>query len=109
MTKKLSPLAKDIADGLQEAIAYAQGKPAMDTKETIVYTADAKAIREKLQLSQSEFATTYRIPLPTLQNWEQRRRTPDATASAYLWSIESYPQQIRDVQAKKNPHIGRIQ
>ena len=33
-----------------------------------------KAIRESLNLSQSEFANRFNIPLATVQNWEQGRR-----------------------------------
>jgi putative transcriptional regulator len=45
---------------------------------------DVRAIREELGLSQQAFASAYRIPLATLKGWEQGRRQPDATASAYL-------------------------
>lgn len=43
------------------------------------------------------FAKTYRIPLATLKGWEQGRRQPDATASAYLSVIARLPDQARDV------------
>jgi putative transcriptional regulator len=49
-------------------------------------------VRRKLGLSQSAFATRYRIPLRTLQQWEQGRREPDATALAYLKVIEREPE-----------------
>ena len=97
MSGKVSSVAQGILQGLHEAVEHAKGNPTSGTKETVLYTADSKAIREKLNMSQSEFAKTYRIPLSTLQNWEQGRRRPDATASAYLWSIELYPQEIKSV------------
>ena len=50
-----------------------------------------------LGLSQQAFARAYRIPLATLKGWEQGRRQPDATASAYLSVIAGLPQQARDV------------
>jgi putative transcriptional regulator len=46
-------------------------------------------------MSQSELAEAYRIPLATLQGWEQGRRSPDATASAYLNVIARLPQEAR--------------
>jgi len=55
-----------------------------------------RAIREGLGLSQQAFATAYRIPLATLKGWEQGRRQPDATASAYLSVIARLPSQARD-------------
>ena len=45
-------------------------------------------------MTQQEFAT-YRIPLATLKGWEQGRRHPDATASAYLTVIASMPQEAQ--------------
>ena len=57
---------------------------------------NVRAIREGLGLSQQAFATAYRIPLATLKGWEQGRRQPDATASAYLSVIAQLPTQARD-------------
>jgi DNA-binding transcriptional regulator YiaG len=55
----------------------------------------SKAIREDLPMTQSEFAEAYRIPLATLQGWEQGRRAPDATASAYLNVIARLPREAK--------------
>ena len=101
MTKKMSEFAKDILSGLEEAIAYVEGKPTKVRTTTYTY-ANAKAIREHLGMSQSKFSKTYGIPLNTLQNWEQRRNNPDRTASAYLWAIEALPQQISNIE----PHMN---
>ena len=38
-----------------------------------------------------------RIPLATLKGWEQGRRHPDATASAYLSVIARLPSEVREV------------
>ena len=46
--------------------------------------ADIKAIREKLGVSQSEFALMIGVSVSTLQNWEQGRRQPDGPARALL-------------------------
>jgi DNA-binding XRE family transcriptional regulator len=48
----------------------------------VVEVPDVRAIRQRLHMSQRRFAETYRIPLPTLKNWEQGRRSPDARAAA---------------------------
>lgn len=94
MPKKLSPLGEGILAGLTDAVNHAKGE-ATKAKETTIYTANAKVIRENLGLSQTEFAQTYKIPLSTLKNWEQGRRSPDATASAYLWTIERLPKEVQ--------------
>ena len=54
-----------------------------------------RAIRRKLRMSRDEFARKYRIPLPTLKNWEQGRRQPDA-AAAYLHVIALRPREISE-------------
>jgi putative transcriptional regulator len=55
---------------------------------------NVKKLREKLGLTQEEFASAYRIPLGTLRDWEQRRKFPDAPARAYLLVIEGNPQGV---------------
>jgi putative transcriptional regulator len=62
----------------------------------VVEVPNVRAIRRKLRMSQSEFAEKYRIPLPTLKNWEQGRRQPDAPASAYLQAIAMRPREISE-------------
>jgi putative transcriptional regulator len=53
-----------------------------------------KIIREALKLTQEEFAARYRIPLGTLRDWEQSRKTPDQTAQAYLIVVASAPEVV---------------
>jgi putative transcriptional regulator len=55
---------------------------------------NVKRLREKLGLTQEEFAAKYRIPLGTLRDWEQRRKNPDAPARAYLTVIERNPEAV---------------
>jgi putative transcriptional regulator len=45
---------------------------------------DVKAIRAKLNKSQSEFALMIGVSISTLQNWEQGRRQPEGPARALL-------------------------
>ena len=44
-------------------------------------------IRRALRMTQEQFATAFKIPLNTLQDWEQERAEPDAPARAYLRAI----------------------
>ena len=81
---------QDLVAAMEEAAAIAQGK-ARPASTHLVEVADARAIREGLGLSQQAFARAYRIPLATLKGWEQGRRQPDATASAYLSVIARLP------------------
>jgi putative transcriptional regulator len=57
---------------------------------------DVKAIRQKLNLSQSEFALMIGVSLSTLQNWEQGRRRPEGPAQALLHVAASNPKAVVD-------------
>jgi putative transcriptional regulator len=53
---------------------------------------DVRAIRRKTGLSQSEFAGMIRVSVKTLQNWEQKRRSPTGPAAALLHIVAIEPQ-----------------
>ena len=57
---------------------------------------NVKRLRERLGLTQEAFAATYRIPVGTLRDWEQRRKNPDAPARAYLTVIERNPEAVAE-------------
>lgn len=58
--------------------------------------ADIKAIREKLGVSQSEFAMMIGVSVSTLQNWEQGRRQPDGPARALLKVAAENPEAVAE-------------
>ena len=58
--------------------------------------ADIKAIREKLDVSQSEFALMIGVSVSTLQNWEQGRRQPDGPARALLKVAAENPEAVAE-------------
>lgn len=51
----------------------------------------ARAVREKLGLSQEAFAKALNIPVGTIRNWEQNRVTPDPAARALLLILYRQP------------------
>jgi putative transcriptional regulator len=63
----------------------------------IIPIVDVKKLRERLALTQEAFAATYRIPIGTLRDWEQRRKLPDAPARAYLTVIAHNPQSVAEM------------
>ena len=89
----MSKFGEDLIESLTDALAHARGEESGVRVHT-VEVPDVRAIRRKLHMSQQEFAETYRIPLPTLKNWEQGRRHPDAPAAAYLFAIARRPREI---------------
>lgn len=83
-------LFDDLLQSLKEAKDIAQGKAKASRRTTIV-PPDAKAVREKIGLSQSEFARLMRVSVKTLQNWEQHRRNPTGPAAALLKIVANAP------------------
>jgi putative transcriptional regulator len=60
----------------------------------VVENPDPKAIRERLGLSQSRFASIIGFSVRTLQNWEQGRREPEGPAKALLRVVDREPQAV---------------
>ncbi len=91
----MSTFGQDLIASMAEAAAHARGEQTA-ARVHVVEVPDVRAIREELGLSQQAFASAYRIPLATLKGWEQGRRLPDATASAYLSVIAHLPGEARE-------------
>jgi putative transcriptional regulator len=90
----MSSFGDDLIAAMSEAANHAQGVGQVARTHTIEVP-DVRAIREELGLSQQAFASAYRIR--SLKGWEQGRRQPDATASAYLSVIAGMPDAARKV------------
>jgi putative transcriptional regulator len=66
-----------------------------------------KALRERMGLTQREFAEAFHLPLTTLRDWEQRRSLPDAPARALLLAIERDPKRMRSLLAPADPDTSK--
>lgn len=55
---------------------------------------DIKMVREKLQVTQKEFAMLIGVSTRTLQNWEQGRRKPEGPANALLKVATKNPKAV---------------
>jgi putative transcriptional regulator len=84
-------LFDDLVQSLKEAKAIAKGE-AKPARRITVESPDVKQVREKIGLSQSEFARLMRVSIKTLQNWEQHRRHPTGPAAALLKIVSSDPE-----------------
>ncbi|MGE0331971.1 MAG: NadS family protein [Ramlibacter sp.] len=83
-------LFEDLVSSLKEAKAISKGKTAASRRFEVT-APDAKAVREQIGLSQSEFARLMRVSVKTLQNWEQHRRNPTGPAAALLKIMSTNP------------------
>lgn len=85
-----------ILAGLRQAVAFAQGET-VQVRETIIKTpaaVDVKAIRDRLGLSQAEFAQRFGFSTGSVRNWEQGHRTPEGPARVLLKVIETNPEAV---------------
>jgi putative transcriptional regulator len=90
----MSKFGQELVESMQQAAKHAGGGKVRGMRVTKVEIPDVKAIRRSLRMSQHRFSAAYRIPLPTLKNWEQGRRHPDAPAAAYLLAIKRRPKEV---------------
>jgi putative transcriptional regulator len=74
---------ENLVTSIRQAGRIRRGE-AKASRITEVAPMDVKAIRRRLQKSQSEFARMIGVSLSTLQNWEQGRRRPEGPACALL-------------------------
>ena len=85
-----------IAAGLEDAIAFAVG----DEDRGRIATIDVRAVRAATKLTQSAFAKTYRFPVGTVRDWEQKRRQPDTGSATLLKMIAVDPKGVEEIIAK---------
>ena len=60
---------------------------------------DVKTLRERLNLTQEQFALRYGLELDAVRNWEYGRREPDTAAKSYLRVIEHDPEAVQEALA----------
>lgn len=84
-------LFESLKQGLKEAVAIKRGELAPG-RITEISSPDAKSVRAKVGLSQTEFAQLIGVKVATLRNWEQHRRQPTGPAAALLTIVEKEPE-----------------
>lgn len=57
---------------------------------------EVRSIRQKLGLSQSQFAARFGFTPATVRNWEQGRTQPDGPARVLLAVIAHHPEAVED-------------
>jgi putative transcriptional regulator len=96
MKKKKKPTAGErMIASAKQALAFARGEPDHGCIVHIPAEIDVKAIREKVDMSQSEFSQTFGFSKRTLQHWEQGMRVPTGPARAFLTVIAREPAAVR--------------
>ncbi len=91
----MNRFGKELLESAHEAVAISEGR--LDPAGALEFErVDVAAIRKRLDLSQAEFASRFRLSLATVRDWEQKRRTPDRIAANLLRVIERAPQVVTE-------------
>jgi putative transcriptional regulator len=100
-----SRVADSIRRGLEEAVAFAEGKAGHRRYHVHIPEAvDVRAIRTKLGMTQEEFAGCFGFSVRTLRHWEQKQRIPEGPTRAYLLVIDRDPKAVqRALQSRAIP------
>lgn len=91
----MSKLFKKLKAGLEDAIAYDQGKIELRSEDVVLpeppkqYKAqEIKKIRKNHNYSQGVFARVLNVSIKTVQSWESGQRTPSHSALRLLEVID---------------------
>ncbi len=90
----MSTLGKEIIQGLQEAVEYSKGHRDGFRVHTVraPEAVDVRTIRDKLKMSQRQFADQFGFSVYSIRNWEQGRRKPEGPARILLTIIYREPE-----------------
>jgi putative transcriptional regulator len=91
----MSKFGKSLIQAAREGRAIARGEADPKTYRVHVPAEiDVRKIRQRLKLSQAEFAAKFGIPAATLRDWEQNRRKPEGAARVLLKVIKEEPEAV---------------
>lgn len=93
-------VGKGLIQGAEEALAIAKSELEPDAV-FVPETVDVAAIRKKLKLSQVAFADRFCLPVGTIRDWEQSRRSPDRAAVVLLSIIDRNPDVVAETLAAR--------
>jgi len=62
-----------------------------------IETIDVKAVRQKMNVSQEQFASYFGVNVKTLRDWEQHRHSPNPTARNFLLVVAKEPRMVQRI------------
>jgi len=95
MKEKRPTAGQRMIESARQALAFVEGRENHGCVVHVPEDIDVKAIREKISLSQSEFARLFGLSKRTLEHWEHGRRVPTGPARAFLTVIAREPVAVR--------------
>jgi putative transcriptional regulator len=102
--QKHTPAGRRLIRSVKQAIAWANGGD-VPVRVTMVSVerapaVDVRSVRQKLGLSQPQFAARFGFTPATVKNWEQGRTQPDGPARILLAVIAHHPEAVEDALRK---------
>jgi len=92
---EMSKLGKKLIAAAHEGIAIARGEaPPASYRLHVPAEINVRAMRQKLGMTQENFAVRYGLTLARVRDWEQGRSAPDGAVRAYLKVIEKEPEAV---------------
>jgi putative transcriptional regulator len=93
---RLTQVADSIRRALEEALAYTE--TSTDRSQygvTVPRLIDVRSIRDRLGLTEEEFAAQFGFSAAAVRQWEQGTRQPEGPARAYLLVIDRAPKAVQ--------------
>jgi putative transcriptional regulator len=84
-----------MVESARQALAFGQGEENQGCEVHVPDDIDIKAIREKISLSQAQFAKLFGLSQRTLEHWKHARRVPGCPARTFLTVIARKPDAVR--------------
>jgi putative transcriptional regulator len=98
---------KSIQQGLTEAIAHAKTKDTETTGTKLYkpYVVNVSDLRQRLSLTQEQFAARFGFSVATLRHWERGNRSPSGASLVLLNVIDRNPTAVMQALQKIRPTI----
>ena len=92
----VSKAFEKVMRSLGEALEHAQGRVVTGLKVHVPTRMDVAGIRKRTGLSQPAFANAIGVPIGTLPNWEQGRRSPRVPRACFLFMLDRNPRIVTE-------------
>jgi putative transcriptional regulator len=90
---------EQLISGLSNILADPKDSRDLGFSLRLPYAIDVVAIRRKAGLSQAAFALRIGVPVSTIRNWEQGRRSPQGPARVLLALLDRNPRIVEETLA----------
>jgi putative transcriptional regulator len=99
-TQRMSPAYSKIREGLEDAIAFHQGRRKLTVRDVdleppaAMSAKEVTAVRARLRVSQAAFAQILNVSPRTVQAWERSARAPSDAALKLLDIARKHPEAL---------------